>query len=162
MRSLARHFLDFPYDRDLSLRIEEINDHTYKSVFKYLRFTGEPERFSGKHIFFGSVDKSPARNGELLNIHLYRSKTVLALKPIVTYEVRVQVSQWPSLDYSRLLNEIEEGRKARINSLNIPTNSQHYAWLFFLGEQDEKNPLRFFVEDYRLICCREGVWPFPH
>lgn len=160
IRPICRAFIDFPYDRDLSLEVPGIDDTTYQYAFKKLRGEGI-ETFTRAKIFYAELHWSkPEEEGDYLYINLSAGEWVKDPPKLVRpYRIRVCREDWSKAKRTVVRNEIDVLREEGIEAKK--KNSKERPWVFFIGEQDEKDPAIFNVTDHRLVCGLLGTITYP-
>ncbi|WP_277759186.1 hypothetical protein [Pseudomonas sp. A34-9] len=160
IRPICRAFIDFPYDRDLSLEVPGIDDTTYQYAFKKLRGEGI-ETFTRAKIFYAELHWSkPEEEGDYLYINLSAGEWVKDPPKLVRpYRIRVCREGWSKAKRTVVRNEIDVLREEGIEAKK--KNSKERPWVFFIGEQDEKDPAIFNVTDHRLVCGLLGTITYP-
>lgn len=157
IRPICRAFLRFPYDRHLSLEVPGVAPTTYQTAFKKLRSKGF-ERFAQARVFYGELAWSQAiESPEHLTISLNAGEWVEG--ELSHYQVLVHWREWSAVACARLRNELEVARKEGMDAKKAKQTSRSY--LFFVGDQDDKNPALFHVLDHRLVCTLHGDLMFP-
>lgn len=158
IRPICRAFINFPYDRNMSLNIPGISGNNYINIFKKLT-NNEIRKYNEKKIFYSSLQwKKIKYNDELLIIPL-TSGIWSDNRPEQTYKIYVDWSTWSKAKKTMLLNELtaaqEEAKQAK------KEKKEDKAWVFFIGEQDQINFDIFHVKDQRLICSIIGDIIYP-
>lgn len=176
IRPICRAFIRFPYDRDMSLNVPGIDGHSYMTVFSML---GSPVKtYSRAKIFYAELlGQKMAQDDDELVIPL--SGEWAEGKPSKAYLLHIKWSSWSKAKKTQILNELTtaqaEAREAWIankqvqDAANDVSNKskkesmtrvkKSKAWVFFIGEQDQKEPAIFYVDDNRLICTLMGYLP---
>lgn len=158
IRPICRAFINFPYDRNMSLNIPGISGNNYINIFKKLT-NNEIRKYNEKKIFYSSLQwKKIKHNDELLIIPL-TSGIWSDNRPERTYKIHVDWSTWSKAKKTMLLNELtaaqEEAKQAK------KEKKEDKAWVFFIGEQDQIDFDIFHVKDQRLICSIIGDIIYP-
>lgn len=160
IRPICRAFINFPYDRNMSLSIPGIKGDNYIKIFKKLSHK-KIEKYVEKKIFYSSLLlwEKINYNDNLLIIPL-TAGIWINNKPDCTYKIKIDWSAWSKAKKTRLLNEIELAQQDA-RQLKKEGNTKEYAWIFFIGEQDKDNFDTFHVNDNRLICSIIGHIIYP-
>lgn len=158
IRPICRAFINFPYDRNMSLNISGISGNNYIKIFKKLE-NNKIKQYEERKIFYSSLQwKKITYNDELLIIPL-TAGIWSDNKPERTYQINVDWSTWSKAKKTMLLNELaaaqEEAKQAK------KENRKDKAWVFFIGEQDQINCDIFHLKDQRLICSIIGHIIYP-
>lgn len=158
IRPICRAFINFPYDRNMSLNVPGISGYNYMSIFKKIE-NNAIKKYNEKKIFYSPLQWNKIiHNDELLIIPL-TAGIWTDNKPERTYKIHVDWSTWSKAKKTMLLNELEaaqdEAKQAK------KENKKDKAWVFFIGEQDEDNDDIFYLKDQRLICSIVGHIIYP-
>jgi hypothetical protein len=157
IRPICRAFLNFPFDRNMSLDIPGVEDRTYWTAFKKLGAGNRGiETFERSKIFYAELAWAKAQEDEgSLIIPLSAGERSTERKLVRHYKVRVCWAKWSKYKQTVVRNEMdvvrEEGIKAKKKNL------KDRAYVFFIGDQDENDPTFFNVSDHRLICGLLGA-----
>jgi hypothetical protein len=160
IRPICRAFINFPYDRNMSLSIPRIEGDNYIKIFKTLS-KDKIEVYTKKKIFYSSLLLwgKINYNDDLLTIPL-TAGIWINKKPDCTYKIKVDWSTWSKAKKTRLRNEIELAQQDA-RQLKKEKDNKDNAWIFFIGEQDKENFDIFHVNDNRLICAIIGRIIYP-
>ncbi|MCX2887017.1 hypothetical protein OO258_02100 [Pseudomonas sp. DCB_BI] len=160
IRPICRAYLNFPYDRSMSLDVPGIDGKTYLSAFKKLGAGNKGiEQFARAQIFYAELAWPKAHEDEeSLLIPLSAGEWSQERKLVRPYSVRVCWSQWSKYKKTVVRNEMEVVREEGIKAKK--KNPKDRAYVFFIGEQDESDPTVFNVSDHRLICGLLGTLIF--
>jgi hypothetical protein len=161
IRPLCRHFLRYPYDRHLRLRVPAIPGDTYQSVFRCIWWS-EFGRYPGRRLFYAAVRWSrPDVSAQRLKIMLDAGERGTNYAPVHgrTHFLCVEWSTWTEAKRGSVRKEFEvaqsEVRRAHADG------TKDKAWAFFIGEQDPKDLTLFRVDDHRLVCCLVDEMIYP-
>lgn len=157
IRPICRAFLNFPFDRNMSLDVPGIEDKTYWTAFKKLGAGNKGiEQFDRSKIFYAELAWAKAQEDEdSLVIPLSAGEWSTERKLVRPYRVRVCWAEWSKYKQTVVRNEMdvvrEEGIKAKKQNL------KDRAYVFFIGDQDKDDQTIFNVSDHRLICGLLGA-----
>lgn len=158
IRPICRAFIQFPYDRTLSLNIPNLDGDSYLTIFKKLNGI---ERFGVNKIFYGELSwKKEEFDEEYMMIFLSAGDWKES-KLVNPYRVRVDWSTWSNRKKTVLKNELEVARQEAIEAKSKNSKTKERAYLFFIGEQDALETSIFNVSDYRLICVLNDEFRYP-
>lgn len=158
IRPICRAFINFPYDRNMSLNIPGVSGDNYIKLFKKLE-NNEIKEYKEKKIFYSSLQwKKITHSDELLIIPL-TAGIWTDNKPERTYQIHVDWSTWSKAKKTMLLNELEAAQEEAKQAKK--ENKKDKAWVFFIGEQDQINCDIFHLKDQRLICSIIGNISYP-
>lgn len=158
IRPICRTFLNYPYDRDLPLRVPAVNADNYKQVFRSLK-SNQIISYPEPRLFYAPISwKVPFQNDEQIEIELSYGEWIKR-KLNSPYRVRIVWKDWSAAKRNYVSREIETARHEAIDAKK--RGDMEKGWLFFVGRQDENEPTLFHVEDHRLICCvvAEMIYP---
>ncbi|SMQ95266.1 hypothetical protein [Xanthomonas fragariae] len=158
IRPICRTFINFPFDRDLSLAISGIAANTYQRIFLCLN-RDKVVKYNEPHIFYAPIAwKAPASDDNQIEIQLSYGEWK-DRKLVNPYRLRVNWKNWSAAKRNYISKDIEISRLESIAAKN--SDSKKKGWLFFIGRQDEEDLTLFHVDDHRLICCFvvEMVYP---
>lgn len=160
IRRICRAFINFPYDRDLSLEVPGVEATTYQQVFKKLRGEGVEDLPSQK-ILYGELSWGRAEDDDdNLLITLSAGEWGKEAKRYVRpYRVRVSWAGWSDAKRTTVTNELEVVRQEGIDAKK--SGSKDRPYIFFLGRQDPDDPSIFHVDDHRLICGLLATITYP-
>lgn len=152
IRPICRAFINFPYDRNMSLDIPGIEDKTYLTAFKKLGAANAGiEQFSRSKVFYAELAWAKAQAiDDSLVIQLSAGEWNSERQLVRKYMLRICWSQWSNYKRTKVQNEMEVVREEGIKEKKSKSKKRAYA--FFIGEQDEQDPTYFNVTDHRLIC----------
>ncbi|MDU8459100.1 MULTISPECIES: hypothetical protein [Pseudomonas syringae group] len=160
IRRICRAFINFPYDRDLSLEIPGVEATTYQHVFKKLRGKGI-EHLPSQKIFYGELSWARAEDDEdnlLITLSAGEWGTD-AKRYVQPYKVQISWADWSNAKRTMVTNELEVVRQEGIDAKKDGSKDRPY--IFFLGHQDEGDPSIFHVDDHRLICGLLATMTYP-
>ncbi len=151
LRPICKAFMNFPYDRNMSLQVPSVAGDSYLSVFKNIP-RNHLKVLPTTQIFYSALSWSKLSIGEdqltiKLAPHTWEDK-----KPTGHYQLNVDWKDWAKRTKTMLSNELDAARLEAIKA----KGTSAVAWVFFLGNQDEANPEIFHVSDHRLICVLVG------
>lgn len=156
IRPICRAFINFPYDRNMSLDIPGIEDKTYLTAFKKLGAANAGiEHFARSKVFYAELAWAKAQaTDDSLVIKLSAGEWNAERQLVRKYMLRICWSQWSKYKRTKVQNEMEVVREEGIKEKKSKSKKRAYA--FFIGEQDEQDPTYFNVTDHRLICGLVG------
>jgi len=159
IRPLVRHYIQFPHDRHLDLRVPGVEGRTFSDVFKRLFYMPDVY-FPEPRIFYGSLHfRSTIDGNDFVDVWLSDGEWDRSQSPrqlVHPYVVRIHVAGWSDRKRNYVLDEIHVARE-EARAADQSSKSQTRAWLFFLGTQDAEDRFLFHVDDHRLICCEADV-----
>lgn len=160
IRRICRAFINFPYDRALSLEVPGVDVSTYQQVFKKLRGNGI-EVMPSLRIFYGELSWGRAdANEDNLLITLSAGEWGKAdNKYVRPYRVKVSWADWSKAKRTTVTTELDVVRQEGIDAKK--SGSKDRPYVFFLGRQDDEDPSVFHVEDHRLICGLLATITYP-
>ncbi|BEP70869.1 hypothetical protein GmRootV35_53830 [Variovorax sp. V35] len=160
LRPICRIFMEFPNDRkQLAIRIPGVAGRTYGTAFRQLGFAGVRAQPVPTGLFYAPLSWDFATKGSgyeewTLNAGAWPKG---AKRPTAQYRVRLNWSNWTSLQRATLRHELQRARKEVVGKKGL----REKAWLFFVGSQDRADPGLFVVDRYPLISCRVGEMRWP-
>lgn len=161
IRNICRAFIRFPHDRGMSLNVPGISGQIYMTVFKKLRNVVQP--YPEPKIFYAPLLWNKfTENDENLIIPLsgeWGEDESGKPKPTRSYQIYIDWASWSKAKRTVVRKELEAARTEAIEAKGKGLKDK--AWVFFIGEQDTKNPEIFYVSDYRLICAIVGHITYP-
>jgi hypothetical protein len=154
IRPICRFFMDFPYDRDASLSVPDIDADKYKYAFK--RINKITQDYNLKRIFYAPIHWStiPVENEKFYNLFLHAVVWDVQRKYNSMYHVQIQWENWSQQRKCYIKDEVEILRKE-------VSNKDVQAWCFFMGKQNSDDKFLFEVTDHRMICCLAGKIIYP-
>jgi len=158
IRPICRAFINFPYDRRMSLNVPGLNGYNYLTIFKKLS-NNEIKKYGEAKIFYSPLQWCKIiRHNDLLIIPL-AAGVWNDNKLTKSYQIHVDWSLWSKAKKTMLFNELEAAQEeAKLAKKEIKKDK---AWVFFIGEQDNDNSEIFHVKDQRLICSIIGNIIYP-
>lgn len=153
IRPICKTFLTFPRDRkSMTLEITGIDTNRYVYAFK--KINQYTTHYDKKRIFYAKVSwTSPRFHDYTIDIplgvgHWQNGKLVLP------FRIKVDCSNWGQRTKNYIVNEINDVRESVIAAKKQQNNNKNKEGLiFFIGQQDDADPMLFHVNDHRLICC---------
>lgn len=157
IRPICRAFLNFPFDRNMSLDVPGVDDKTYWTAFKKLGAGNKGiETFERPKIFYAELAWAKAQEDDgSFTIPLSAGEWSNDRKLVRHYKVRVSWAKWSKYKQTVVRNEMEVVREEGIKAKK--KNLKDRAYIFFIGDQDEDDPTIFNVSDHRLICGLLGA-----
>lgn len=156
IRPICRAFIQFPYDRDISLNIPGIIGNTYLTAFKKLGNSIQPYVVS--KVFYSQLLWQAITHDDVKLI-IPLSGEWEGAKPARNYQIHVEWAQWSKAKKTLLLNELEAAQEEAKEAKNAGKKDK--AWVFFIGDQDAESLENFYVKDSRLICSIIGHITYP-
>lgn len=158
IRPICRAFINFPYDRDMSLNISGVTGNNYMTIFKKLS-NGPVQQYEELKIFYSPLQwRKIIPNNDLLIIPLTAGLWI-DNKPTQNYQININWSSWSKAKKTILFNELETAQEEA--RLAKKMGRKDKAWVFFIGEQDKENNEIFYLKDQRLICSIIGDIIYP-
>jgi len=151
IRSIVKHYIDFPNDRDLLLDIpgtgSEQND--YQTLFKKVP---DNKLIRGSYVFYDRLHNSKMQlNDNELIIQLISGEWNDLNVQVQPNFLHIDISAWSEDQINIVKKEFEVSRYEEKESIRFRENKKRFV--FFLGEQDLKEKHKFTLKDYRHICC---------
>lgn len=156
IRPICRAFIQFPYDRDISLNILGITGNTYLAAFKKLDRFIKP--YTDSKVFYSELLWQAIIHDDVKLIIPLSGEWVDG-KPARNYQIHVEWLQWSKAKKTLLINELEAAKEEAKEAKN--TGKKDKSWVFFIGEQDPESLEKFYVKDSRLICSIMGNINYP-
>ncbi|CAJ5232334.1 Uncharacterised protein [Burkholderia pseudomallei] len=158
IRPLCRTFINYPFDRNLSLTVPSITADTYQRVFRSLK-SDQIIQYPEPRLFYAPISwKVSSANDNHLEIQLSYGEWE-ERKLIRPYRVKVNWQNWSVAKRNYVSREIETARLEYMAAKK--REDKEKGWLFFIGRQDESDPALFHVDDHRLICCLVAEMIYP-
>lgn len=153
LRPICKAFINFPFDRNMSLKIPGVSGETYSTAFKKLP-GNKLDTYEENKVFYSKLswEKFLINDDELvLKLSPYDWKES---QPIGHYHLKIDWSSWAKRTRTLISNELEASRKEAIDAKK--SGKKDEAWVFFLGQQDTSHPELFHLSDHRLVCVLVG------
>jgi hypothetical protein len=163
LRPICRVFMEYPHDRfHLPVRIPHCRGRTYGTAFQQLGFAdvralcgrGDPVGLFYAPLSWDFATKGAGYEEWTLSAGAWPKGSK---RPTAHYRVRIDWSEWTSLQRATLRHELVRARNEIVGKKGIPEK----AWLFFVGRQDREDSALFVVDQYPLISCRVGEMRWP-
>lgn len=153
IRPIVNQFLNFPYDRHLSVDIPGIEAITYNTVFRMLSYQ-KLDLYKEPRIFFGGlyVNKYNFDNSSrILEIPLIQGLWSNR-NPVKLFKILVHYETWSNSKITALGEDLDVVQAEKVRAFKEGKDNKQ-AWVFFIGRQDESDPMIFHVFDHKMICC---------
>jgi hypothetical protein len=159
IRPIVKHFISFPYDRDISLNLPMIDSatNTYRKIFKkILQWDFNLEKWKDKYstlkLYYAilSVEKD----------NIIETDTSISLKLLfigyTPINFVINTTNWSKRKKTEIINELKELSEQKRKSYNPEVKSKKNIYLFFIGNLDINNPKQFnlYNDDYRLYFAK--------
>lgn len=159
IRPISRTFINYPYDRDLPLKVPEIAVGTYESVFCSLE-RNQIFQYHERRLFYAPIRwKVPYADDDRFEIQLSYGVWI-ERKLTRPYRVRMGWKDWSDAKRKYVSRQVLTAREKAIAANK--RGDKEKGWLFFLGRQDESDSALFHVDDHRLVCCVDAEMNYPH
>lgn len=152
IKSIVRHFIDFPHDRHLKLSVPGVVQNTYATVFKKIRFE---KTITGKKIYYGSplFAERPTVEPGVVRIKLAEGRWEgRILKE--GFVVNLITKDWHQKHIDMVLDMIHY-TQVEMKDKGNP------GYAFFLGEPRKDDHLVFDVYSHRHIYCLSDKIKYP-
>ncbi|MBK3799953.1 hypothetical protein GAY33_12030 [Azospirillum brasilense] len=155
LKRIAEHYCLFPRHRDRRLTIPGCDGRTYGECFVKLGNTREARLLPAKIHFSPMRFKVPVIDGDVVTFTVNAVLWVFGEgqrkpRPGAHYTVRVDMAGWSAWRRNHFLDEL--ARAVEQQKANVDQKAEVSVCVFFLGRQDERNPMVFLVDDARLVC----------
>lgn len=164
IRPICRQFLNYPFDRNLSLSIPNVSGGIYQNIFWRLN---EIIQYYTQQIFYAPLSwKKVADTGDYLELYLNAGKWDIPKHRYERpYTVRIHCKNWKETKKNNFLLELQSARLETLAADKLrkvdKENHKERGWVFFIGKQDKDDYSVFHVRDKRLICFFRAEMLYP-
>lgn len=151
-RLIVNHYLNFPNDRDLPLQAESIDGCSFRNCFNNLFTNRDNPLIKPKNKIYNSAlkwRKAEVKNDSIVvTFEAYSEQgSPNSDKPIKkNLFLEIDISSWSKKVRDSFLYDLEKGRNDIVKS-----QGSRKLLVFFMGEQNKNNPLKFEADNPRLI-----------
>ena len=158
IRPIVKHYLDFPFDRDIELNIPFLSDNLkmyddyLKPISKYdIDINEFKSRYTEAKLYY--VPLSVEKNNIIIDDEILILKLLCGNKDENFY-LKMDISKWSNKKKHEVTDELEKESKKKIELYyeNNKKSTKENIYLFFIGKLNENNPYEFQLmeNDFRL------------
>ncbi|MDC4428291.1 hypothetical protein NQ647_04875 [Acinetobacter baumannii] len=157
IRRLCSVYIDYPYDRDIPLKIPNNELSTYGELFRKIPSDfrlADTSKILMSQMHFSRLDIIDNEIRIQLSQGLWGYDEKIKKERVIKNSfLIIDTSNWSKNRKTVITNELNFVRSEAIDAYNKNKKTKLKSWIFFIGSQDLDNPSIYRVSDHRLICA---------
>ena len=157
IRRLCSVYIDYPFDREIPLRIPNNELSTYKDLFKKIPSDfkiADTSKILMCQMRFTRLEVTENEIRIELSQGFWSYDDKIQKKRVTKHSfLIIDMSNWSKNRKTVITKELDFVRRERINAYSKNNKTKLKSWVFFIGSQDLDDPSIYRVSDHRLICA---------